>query len=397
VARRQLALVALVQVLVLSLWFSVSAVLPALREEWSLDRQGGVWLTATVQIGFALGAVGSAAWNLADRIRPQVLLAGSALVGAVATVLIASVVHTAWMAIPLRLLTGMAMAGVYPVGMKIVVSWYPRTRGAALGVLIGALSLGSAMPLLFTAVAVFEWRSVLLAASASAVLGALVALAFVRIGPGARPAPPLDPRYVLRMFADRSQRLINFGYFGHMWELYALWAWLPAYVAASYAAWSVGAGGRVEVGATAFAVIGVAGAAGCVLGGRLAERHGSIRVAMVAMLISSACAIGSVAVFGAPPVVLVGLLLVWGAAVVADSAQFSAALTEAADPRYLGTALTVQTAAGFLLTVATIQVLPLLADAVGWRLAMPILSLGPLLGALLLARLLGSRGTIAHL
>jgi MFS family permease len=389
-ARRQLALVALVQVLVLSLWFSASAVLPALRVEWSLDRTGGIWLTATVQVGFAVGAVASAALNLADRVPPQVSLAASAGLGAIATASITVGAHSAWGAVPFRLLTGVAMAGVYPVGLKIVVSWYPRARGRALGVLVGALSLGSALPQLLTTVPVLQWRHVLLGASALAVLGAVVALAFVRVGPDTRPAPPLNARYVMTMFADRPQRLINIGYFGHMWELYALWAWLPAYVAAADAMRTGGTDSQIGVGATAFAVIGLSGAAGCVLGGRLAERHGSVRVARAAMLLSATCAIGSVAVFSAPPPVLIGALLVWGAAVVADSAQFSAALTEVADPRYLGTALTAQTAIGFLLTVVTIAALPPLADVVGWRWAIPILSIGPLLGAVALSRLIRS-------
>ncbi len=387
-ARRQLALMVLVQVLALSVWFSVSAVLPALRVEWMLDRAGGIWLTATVQIGFVVGAVASAGLNLADRIRPQLLLAASAGLGAACTALITVFAGSAAVAAPLRLLTGVAMAGVYPVGLKIVVSWYPRARGMALGVLIGALSVGSALPQLLTAVAVLPWRGVLLAASGLALLGAVLSAVLLRPGPAAQPAPPLDPRYVVRMFADRPQRLINFGYFGHMWELYALWAWLPAYVAASYARHAAGSGGPFTVGATSFAVIGVAGAAGCVLGGRLANRLGSARVALAAMLLSSGCAIGSVAVFGAHPAVFVGLLLVWGGAAVADSAQFSAALSDAADPRYVGTALTAQTAIGFLLTVVTIAVLPALADVVGWRLAIPILAVGPLLGAIAMTRLI---------
>jgi len=172
-----------------------------------------------------------------------------------------------------------------------------------------------------------------------------------------------------------------------MWELYALWAWLPAYVAAGYAAWSPGTDTRWTVGGTAFVTIGVAGTAGCVLGGRLADRYGRALVAMLAMVLSAGCALVSVVVFGAPPVVFGALLLVWGAAVIADSAQFSAALSEVADPRYVGTALTAQTAIGFLLTVPTIWALPLLADAVGWRAAMPLLAVGPLLGAVAMGRL----------
>lgn len=386
-ARRQLALVALVQVLVLSLWFSASAVVPALRIEWALGTYGGIWLTAIVQIGFATGAVVSAVLNLADRIPPPLLVGASALFGALATVAVVAWARSAVTAVPLRFLVGFALAGVYPVGMKIVVSWYPTARGMALGVVIGALTLGSALPQLLIVVNPLAWPGVLLGAAGLAVLGAVVCVLFVRMGPDTRPSPPLEPRYVLRMFADRRQRLVNLGYFGHMWELYALWAWLPAYVAASYAAWSVGADSRAAVGLTSFVVIGVAGAIGCVLAGRLADRYGRTPVAGTAMLVSGGCAVASVVVFGAHPAVFGIVLLVWGATVVADSAQFSAALSEVADPRYVGTALTAQTAIGFLLSVVTIQALPLLADAVGWRAAVPLLAVGPLLGVVAMVRL----------
>jgi MFS family permease len=395
-ARGQLVLVALVEVLALALWFSASAVVPALRVEWGLGVQGGIWLTAVVQVGFAVGAVVSAVLNLADRVPVQVLIAVSAVLGAAATTALALWVRDAAAAVLLRFLTGFALAGVYPPGMKVVVSWFRRARGTALGVLIGALTVGSALPQLLNAVNPLAWPGVLLGAAALALLGAGISALLVRLGPDARPSPPLEVGYVLRMFADRPQRLVNLGYFGHMWELYALWAWLPAYVAASLAAWSPGADGRTAVGLTAFASIGVAGAVGCVLGGWVADRVGRARVAMVAMLVSGGCGLVSVAVFGAHPAVLGALLLVWGAAVIADSAQFSAALSEVADPRYVGTALTAQTAIGFLLTVVTIQLLPLLADAVGWRVAMPLLAVGPLLGAVAMARLrplLGVVGT----
>ena len=368
----QLALVAVVQVLAMSVWFSASAVVPILRTEWSLSREGAILLTATVQVGFAAGAVISAALNLADRFRPQVLIGCSAFLAAGCTLAFSWCEKKIWLGIPLRLLTGFALAGVYPVGMKVVVSWFRRGRGVALGVLLAALTLGSAMPNLLAALHYGSWRPVLLTAAALAFAAGCLALAFLRIGPDHQPSPPWAPRYVLTMLAQRRQRLVCLGYFGHMWELYALWAWLPSYLG----------GGS---GLTAFVVIGVCGAAGCLLGGVLSDRYGRALVAASAMVISGACGLLSVAAFGSP--VFVPVLLVWGAAVIADSGQFSAALTEAADQRYVGTALTAMTALGFLFSVVTIQLLPLLADLTGWRAAVPVLSIGPAFGALAMYRL----------
>ncbi|AIJ21473.1 transport protein [Amycolatopsis methanolica 239] len=369
----QLALVALVQVLAMSLWFSASTVVPALRAEWGLSRQAGILLTITVQLGFATGAVVSAAVNLADRTRPQVLVAAGSALGAAATFAFPSAGSAA--AAPLRFITGFALAAVYPVGMKIVVSWFPRQRGTALGVLVGALTLGSALPSLLGGAG--HWRIVLVIAAALALLAAPIALTLVRPGPDWRPSPPWEPRYLLRMARDRAQRLVCLGYFGHMWELYALWAWLPSYVAAA------GDGDT-------FATIGVAGVAGALLGGVLADRFGRAAVTTGAMLTSAACGLLSVAAWGTP--LLAPLLLVWGAAVIADSAQFSAALSEVADPRYAGTALTAMTAAGFVVSAITIQLLPLLADLTGWRDAVTLLSIGPLLGAVAMVSVRAAAG-----
>jgi MFS family permease len=388
VARRQLALIALVQVLAMALWFSMSAVVPSLRADWGISAQQAGWLTTAVQLGFVTGAVASAAANLPDVVRPPLLIGASAAAGAIVTLLLAVAADGLATALPLRFLTGFALAGVYPVGMRLMASWFDRGRGFALGVLVGALTLGSALPQLLNGTTL-PWRGVLTAAALLALAAAAIALLALRTGPHIAPSPPFEPTYVLRMVRDRAQRLVNLGYLGHMWELYAMWTWLPAYVAASYAAWRPDADGRLAVGATAFAAIGLAGAAGCLAGGRLADRHGRPRVTMGAMLLSAACCGLAALAFGAHPVVLVPLLLVWGAAVIADSAQFSAALTEVADPRYVGTALTAQTAAGFLLTILTIQGLPVAVDELGWQGAVPLLAAGPLAGTLamgLLAR-----------
>ncbi|AUI64584.1 MFS transporter [Amycolatopsis sp. BJA-103] len=361
----------------MGLWFSASSVVPALRVEWALSTQGTVLLTASVQVGFAAGALVSAVANLADRLRPERLLAASAATGALLTLLFPLCGDHFWLAILLRFGTGMALAGVYPVGMKIVVSWFPESRGLALGVLLAALALGSASPHLLAG-NLPDWRTVLVVAALLALGAAALSALFVRVGPAARRSPPWEPRYLLTMASDRRQRLIALGYFGHMWELYAFWTWIPAYAAAA---------SQSSMSLLAFTVIGVGGAVGCLLGGALSDRFGRIDVALVALAVSGACCLLSASVFDAPPAVLGTLLFVWGVAAIADSGQFSAALSEAADPRYVGTALTAQTAIGFLVSALTIQGLPVLADAVGWRAAAPVLAIGPLLGVAAMAKL----------
>ncbi|WP_233159676.1 MFS transporter [Pseudonocardia sp. MH-G8] len=377
-ARRQRAAIALVQVLGLAVWFSVSAVVPSLRQDWGISTAGAVWLTGSTQIGFVVGAIGSAALNLADRIAAHVLLAVSAASAALCTLVLALAVDGMGGAIPLRFLTGVCLAGVYPVGMKLMASWAPSAgRGLALGVLVGALTLGSTMPQLISGLGDLPWSAVLFVASALGGLGALVAVLVVRPGPhlSGRSAP--HPRYALTMFTERGPLLANLGYFGHMWELYALWTWLPAFLLASSAANALPG----SVGLVVFATMGVFGAVGCLLGGLGADRFGRAPVAVAALAVSGACCLLSPLAFHATPAVLVVFCAVWGAAVIADSGVFSTSLSELVDPRFVGTALTAQTALGFALTVLSIQLVPLLADAVGWQYAFLLLVPGPVLGA----------------
>ncbi|MGW8745528.1 MFS transporter [Streptomyces sp. NPDC055794] len=384
----QRSAIASVQVLGLAVWFSMSAVVPSLRDEWGLTDGGAVWLTASVQFGFVAGALTSTALNLADRVPAPRLLAVSASAAAACTVLLAVSVDRLALAVPLRLLTGVFLAGVYPVGMKLMASWAGRAgRGLTMGVLIAALTLGSTLPHLIAGLGSLPWRGVLLAAAGAGFLASVIALLLVRPGPHAAPAAPVrNPRYALTMFTERGPRLANLGYFGHMWELYALWTWVPTFLLATGRAGEL----PVPVGTAVFLTMGIGGVIGCLVGGRCADRYGRPPAALAALLVSGACCLFSPLLFHAPPALLLAFCTVWGAAVIADSGVFSTALSEVADQRYVGTALTAQTAIGFALTVVTIQLTPLLADAAGWRYAFLLLAPGPLAGAVAM-RALGRR------
>ena len=361
----------------MSLWFAVSAVAPQIAREWHLTESTTAWLTLAVQIGFVAGTLASALLNLPDVIRVRHLFALCALGGAIVNAILAWTSHSAGPAIVLRFLTGMFLAGVYPPAMKIIATWFKTGRGFALGVLIGALTLGKASPYLVNAVGSSNWRVNVSFASLSAVAGALIVL-LLQDGPYALPNQPFDFSQVGSVFRNRGVRLANFGYFGHMWELYAMWTWAPAMFRAAMSP-------RLA-NIASFVVIG-AGAVGCFVAGLLADRIGRTIVASAAMAISGVCCIVIGFLYGRSEYALLAIAVIWGASVVADSAQFSACVTELGDPRYIGTALTMQTCIGFLITTLTIRLLPLLVARVGWAYAFAFLAPGPFLGILAMMRL----------
>jgi MFS family permease len=380
---RALGLVSIALLLAMGLWFGVSAVAPQIVEEWQLTPRQSTWLTLAVQLGFVAGTLLSALFNLPDIIRSRHLFALCALLGAGSNALLAWRVTDPAVAIGLRFVTGLCLAGVYPPGMKIIATWFRSGRGFALGVLIGALTLGKASPYLVNVFGSDQWRVNAGLASLFAALASLVVVFFVRDGPYALPPQPFDPSQILEVFRNRGVRLANFGYFGHMWELYAMWAWVPVMIRASVLA--SGDSPRFAEAAS-FLVIG-AGAVGCVVAGLVADRIGRPVVAAAAMAGSGACCLLVGFLFGGSPVLLLIVAAFWGATVVADSAQFSACVSELADQRYIGTALTLQTCIGFLITTVSIGMMPPLVERFGWEWAFVFLAPGPLLGIVAMMRM----------
>jgi len=374
----QLGILATAMVLAMSTWFSTAAVLPQLRADWDLSQVGASWLAISVQLGFVSGAVVSSVLNLADRIPPRrFVLFGT--VGAALANLLTVGADGLPVAVPARFLVGACLAGVYAPALKAMSTWFVRGRGLALGAMVGALTLGSALPHLINGVGSLEWQVLIVITSITTVVGGLVAVLLGRDGPHRFPTAVFNPAQIRDVVANPRVRLASTGYFGHMWELYAMWTWVAAFAA------DVVSGARAA-SLVAFGAIGI-GAAGCVVGGLISDRTSRCRAAGMAMTWSGAVAAFVGFLVDWPAWIVVALLLVWGFWVVADSAQFSTIVTEVADQRYVGTALTMQLAIGFTLTVFTIFLVPVVRDALGWGWAFALLVPGPAVGTWAMRRL----------
>jgi len=379
----QLGWLSLAMFLGMTMWFSATAANTAIVAEFQLTSAETAWLTMAVQGGFVIGTLISALLNLPDIINPRRLFSIGCLRGALANAALA-VANGPVMLIALRVATGAALAWVYPPGMKIAAGWFERRRGAALGVLIGALTIGSAFPhLLASATASVSWRVLMLTASALAITGGGLVVIMVGDGPYVASTAPFDPGAVARVFSDRNTRLATIGYLGHMWELYAVWTWIAAYAAASLGVANMATPTSPAGSAVAFVTI-ASGAIGSAAAGLVADRIGKARLAAWAMMLSGTCCAMAGVMFHAPTAALFIFAVAWGVAVVADSAQLSALVAQYSPRDHVGTALTVQTCAGFLLTMASIRLLPVVAQAIGWQWVFLCLVPGPFIGALAL-------------
>lgn len=364
-----------------SLWFSANAAGDDLRAAWGLSAGDIGWLTNAVQIGFIVGALASAATGLADRVSASRLFTASCIVGATANAAFALFSDGLASAIALRFAVGVALAGIYPLGMKMVVAWDPRRAGNSLGMLVGMLTLGTALPHLIRAVgSTLSWQTVVLTSSALALLAAGIASA-LGDGPHLQHSPTAARWQLAQPFRDKTFRASAFGYFGHMWELYAFWALTPALVAIA-----MPNAGTTTIAAWSFAIIGV-GAVGSIAGGLLAGRspRRGLGVARAALLCSGLMCALTPLVPDDTPALAIGLLLVWGLSVIPDSPQFSALSATAAPNNLVGSALTIQNSIGFAITTVSIAISTSLVgsmgSAVGW-----LLLPGPILGLLAISR-----------
>ncbi len=372
---RILALLSIAELFGMAAWFAASAVAPQLAELWDLSASESGWLSTAVQLGFVAGTALAALFNLPDILPSRWYFAGSSLLaaGANAALVLAADYPTA---LVLRALTGICLAGVYPPAMKMISTWFERNRGLAIGTLIGALTVGKATPYLIHAIQGVAWQTIVLAASVGSLIASLLVALGYYDGPVSFSRRPFSWALAGSVLRVREYRLVLGGYCGHMLELYAYWIWIPAFLAASVARQG---SSDSAVWLLAFAVIAV-GAVGCVWGGAVADRIGHARLVIFALAVSGMCALLTPLVFGRSMLLLAPVVLVWGMAVIADSAQFSALVTRAVPAHTVGTALTLQTSIGFLITTLSIQTVPAVVEFVGWRYAFPMLAIGPALG-----------------
>jgi len=369
-----------------SLWFAGNAILPDIRQELNLGPGALGNITSVVQFGFIAGTFIFALLSIADRFRPSAVFFISSLLAALSNMCIIWIVKNGFSLMAFRFITGFFLAGIYPVGMKIAADWYEKGLGKALGWLVGALVLGTAFPHLLKGLSLkLSWQSVILFTSAFAAFGGLLVVLFVKDGPYRKQGQSFHPKNIGKIFGSKDFRAAAFGYFGHMWELYAFWAFAPVLLLLNDHTAS-----PASLSLKSFLVIGI-GSASCVIGGYISQKTGSARVAFYSLIISCLCCLLSFLFLQSGPDLFLVFLLIWGITVISDSPQFSALVAQTAPAEYRGTALTFVTCIGFAITIGSIQLLNYLGnhiDILPARKIFILLGIGPIIGLYYLSRLI---------
>ncbi|MHA2008563.1 MAG: MFS transporter [Promethearchaeota archaeon] len=379
-----LTLVSIALLFSLTVWFSANAITPQLIILWNLNQTDLALLSIILIIGFVLGGLIYSVFNLPDLINTPIFFSLNALLAALGNFLAALSPNFLFF-ITFRFITGFFLAGVYPTAMKLISSWFKRNRGLAIGILLGALTAGSGLPYIFNLTGLPNWRIMLSISSLLALFGSVLIFTFIQEGSHLVKGAKFQFSNIKELFSKKSVRYANYSYFGHMWELYAFWVWIPKFLQEVHSRTNPGIDLNLYFSLGTFLVF-ISGALGNMIGGKVADIIGRTKFNILMSIVSGLSSL-TIGFFLNNYVLAVVIAIIWGLTVVPDSPQYSAMISELSNPAYIGTALAIQTAVGFAITNITIWLLPIIVDLIGWTYGFVFLVFGPVFGIYSLLKL----------